>query len=449
MTLQVVKRLIYIPTLWVFVFAIFSTQAQVTYTWTGTNNSDWADAGNWSPGGIPGAGDEVIINIATPSVELDGARSIAILRMSAANVLHLKSFSLDIDSIIDITAGVIDNGTYAAGNVTGTGLSSVNIRNITADAGFNLSGAVWEIRDNILNGELRITHTGATNQNLYGGNTFNQDVYFAVSGTGRLQPAQSAQDVFNGDIMVSANGAEIRFGQGAGGSVILSDGYSINVGPGGFSSGNLRLRSFTQQGNTAQSLTFTGDAGIYIEAGCTWNGNVSFTAPRINTRESVYNGTAYLEKTGAGDDDSYGGNTFNGTTTVVQNGSARIYFAATAPDTFNGDVVFTNTGTSFMSMARNAAGNVFNGNIELNSSSGTGIYFGSGGGTSTQASGKTITIGAMGFSADNLGLRGITKLGADVVTLSASAGTLLAVENSHWNGNVSFTSGGVTTGTST
>jgi len=32
-------------------------------TWTGDISSDWADAGNWSPAGIPGAGSDVAITI--------------------------------------------------------------------------------------------------------------------------------------------------------------------------------------------------------------------------------------------------------------------------------------------------------------------------------------------------------------------------------------------------
>ena len=279
---------------------------------------------------------------------------------------------------------------------------------------------------------------------------FNANVIFTNTGTSFMSMARTAAgNQFNGNIELNAaaTAGGIWFGAN-GGTSTQATATTLVIGGVGFDAGELAFNNFTKLGAGVVSLT-AGTGTLTSIRDCVWNGNVSFTSGNFTTRSTTYEGTAYLEKTAGGNGDSYGNNTFNGLLTVVNSGSARIYFAVTAPDTFNDDVVFTNTGTSFMSMARNAAGNVFNGNIELNSSSGTGIYFGSGGGTSTQASGKTITIGAMGFSADNLGLRGITKLGADVVTLSASAGTLLAVENSHWNGNVSFTSGGVTTGTST
>ena len=35
-------------------------------TWTGAVSSDWADADNWSPAGVPGASSDVVIAIGAP-----------------------------------------------------------------------------------------------------------------------------------------------------------------------------------------------------------------------------------------------------------------------------------------------------------------------------------------------------------------------------------------------
>jgi hypothetical protein len=35
-------------------------------TWTGAINSDWTDAGNWSPAGAPGKGSDVVITKRVP-----------------------------------------------------------------------------------------------------------------------------------------------------------------------------------------------------------------------------------------------------------------------------------------------------------------------------------------------------------------------------------------------
>ena len=37
-----------------------------TSTWTGAVNSDWDDADNWSPAGVPGASSDVVIATGAP-----------------------------------------------------------------------------------------------------------------------------------------------------------------------------------------------------------------------------------------------------------------------------------------------------------------------------------------------------------------------------------------------
>ncbi len=33
-----------------------------TFIWSNGNGGDWIDAGNWSPGGVPGTADTALIN---------------------------------------------------------------------------------------------------------------------------------------------------------------------------------------------------------------------------------------------------------------------------------------------------------------------------------------------------------------------------------------------------
>src|SRR5258708_35079717 len=40
-------------------------------TWTGTVSSDWFNAGNWSPQGVPAAADTAIVTGGTPSLSKD------------------------------------------------------------------------------------------------------------------------------------------------------------------------------------------------------------------------------------------------------------------------------------------------------------------------------------------------------------------------------------------
>ena len=54
--------------------------AQTSYVWTGTTNTDWATASNWTPSGVPSTGDNVSISTATNAPVLDANRSIQIGR---------------------------------------------------------------------------------------------------------------------------------------------------------------------------------------------------------------------------------------------------------------------------------------------------------------------------------------------------------------------------------
>ena len=167
---------------------------------------------------------------------------------------------------------------------------------------------------------------------------------------------------------------------------------------------------------------------------------LDFRSPQFALDGSIYNGITYLEKTGAGNNDSPGGNTFNGVTTIANSGSGWFRFALTGLDTFNGDLTLTNTGSSTIRMADNTPGTVFNGNITVNSTFGGGIYFSeSGGGTASLASGRTISVGGLGFSLGELRLRRFTQNGGTAQNLlfTGTAGLILG-PSIIFNGAVDF-----------
>jgi hypothetical protein len=71
-----------------------------------------------------------------------------------------------------------------------------------------------------------------------------------------------------------------------------------------------------------------------------------------------------VSKTGNGNDNSYGVNTFNGNATFTNTGSGNFLFANTTKDIFNADVSFSNTGNGIIYPAYNdVSGTLFNGNI--------------------------------------------------------------------------------------
>jgi hypothetical protein len=113
-----------------------------------------------------------------------------------------------------------------------------------------------------------------------------------------------------------------------------------------------------------------------------------------------------------------GGCTFNGDVTITHTGTLTYFtLANTTGDTFNGNVTFTNNSNREIHIASSGA-TLFNGNVTLNSTSSGGISFANGGGSATLATGKTISIGSSGFSADFLTLKNFTQNGSTAQTLT-------------------------------
>ncbi|MEP2668136.1 MAG: hypothetical protein ABJH04_04030 [Cyclobacteriaceae bacterium] len=339
--------------------------------------------------------------------------------------------------------------------------------NSTFDGNINFSSPRLYLNGTTFNGTATLEKNGATNDAGNGGNVFNSTTSLTNSGSGYLMTGNTSSDIFNGDLTVSNTGSnvihlayntsgnqfngDITFNSTLGssgvyfaatnnGDATLANGASLLVGGLGYSSGELRLRRFTQIGTAPQTLLLTGTALLRIGPSSQFNGNLDFRAPEIALDGCVYNGTSYLEKTGATNDDSSGGNIFNGPTTIANSGTGWVRSGLSVLDTFNGDLTLTNTGSSTIRMADNTPGTVFNGNIVVNSTFGGGIYFSSSAnGTSTLAAGRTISVGGSGFSDGDLRLNRFSQAGATAQSLTLTGTSVLRVgPSSSFDGNVNF-----------
>ncbi len=254
-----------------------------------------------------------------------------------------------------------------------------------------------------INGTATITGAaGGSTRRMYLGNkgdiVFNSDLFLtqnsnASSSEVYLNHDDDSHNQYKGNIVLTSNTSScdgIRFGE-SGGSGELAATKTITIGTNGFKSGVLRLKNFTQLGNTAQTLNPTGTT-YFILANSYWGGNVDFRSPRIFSKLSTFNGTTHLEKTGGiSDDNNYGGNTFHGVTTLVNSGSKTFNLANINIDIFNADVQMINSGTSQMTLAKNQAGHIVNGNLTVtNSGTGTGNSY------THLASGSTATLHVTG-----------------------------------------------------
>ncbi|HEX9509538.1 MAG TPA: T9SS type A sorting domain-containing protein [Puia sp.] len=303
---------------------------------------------------------------------------------------------------------------------------------------------------NIFQGSTILNNTGAGYLILGNNNadTWNSDVTFNSTGSSFIGPAwNSAGNTFNGNITVNSTGSStgIQFCNASTATATLAAGYAIQTGAAGFTTGILYLRRFTQLGNTAINLNLTG-ATTLLQVGPSSAIGGAFTAvsPRILLNGAVYSDVVTVTKTGITGEWSSGGNTFNSTLTVNQLGGGYFGFASGAPDIYNGDVYANNNSTERIIFGNNPTGNQFNGNIILTQTgSSVGIAFGWSSTTDeTQAAGKTISIGAAGFTTGYLQIERFTQLGNTPMNLPLTGNSSLTFgPTSTIGGNLSSTSG--------
>lgn len=322
------------------------------------------------------------------------------------------------------------------------------------------------------NGIVNATKTGAANDYGYGGNTFqsdatlnntgsgylilgnvapdtwNGDAIFSNSGSSYITPGwNAAGNTFNGNIIVSSTGSSggVYFCQNNAASATQAAGGNIQIGAAGFSSGALSLKRFTQLGNVAINLTLTGATTLMqVGPASAIGGDFTVVSPRILLNGAVYSGVVNVTKTGATGEWSSGGNTFNNTTTINQKGAGYFGFANGSPDIYNSDVYVNNNSTERVIFGNTPTGNQFNGNIILTQTgSSVGTAFGWSANTDiTLAAGKTISIGAAGYTTGYLQIERFTQLGNTPVNLPLTGNSSLTFgPTSIIGGDLTSTSG--------
>ncbi len=297
------------------------------------------------------------------------------------------------------------------------------------------------------NSAATFTKTGGTsNHNNQYQNIFNSTCTINQQSVGYFMLGYNSNDLFNDNITVTSTGTGgIYLGWSSGtGTPTLAAGKTISVGAAGFNSGFLYLNTFTQLGNAAMTLNFTGTStGLIFARSSVIGGNLTATSPDISLNGCTFSGTSSFTKTGSGGDFGSGGNTFAGVSTFTNSSAGYFLLGNNNPDTWNSDVTFTDNGSERMLPCWGSTGNQFNGNIIVNTSgSAQGIQFCGGNGTATaiQAAGGTVQAGATGLTAGYLYLKQFTQLGSAAITLnSTGASSVLLGPISNFGGNVTIT----------
>ncbi|MEO9022256.1 MAG: T9SS type A sorting domain-containing protein [Ginsengibacter sp.] len=264
----------------------------------------------------------------------------------------------------------------------------------------------------------------------------------------------------------NANIASITVSSG----IVDLGGYTATVsGPNAiFTSGTVQNGALTVSGAT----TTTFGSGT-VNMNCV----VNITSAAVTFRNTSFQRTVNITKTGSSDDRSYGNNIFNGPVTITNAGSGLFLLANNSADQFNGTSTFNNTGSSNLFVSYTGSSNVFGGettfnnapsantginvsnfstgtlfkdNIIVKSTNGQGVQFCGGNTTAsvTLVSGKTISAGVGVFTAGMLTLKQFTQVGTTSQNITLAGNAVINLVGATFNGALTVSSPNIYTSNS-
>ncbi len=313
-----------------------------TCNWTGAVSTDWATAGNWDCGTVPGAGDTGVIPNVTNKPVISSSVTVSGITINSNSWLTISSGDLT------ITGDLHNDGTYT---YSGSGGSTV------FNGTTNLTGnGIWTFRSITIN-TSKTLNAGSTNITLAGSfsvnGTFNGDsgtVTFSIAAATSGTVGGTGTSNFN-DLVVNASGKTLN----------ISSGKTISVA-GDFTktAGSLGCGTCTLNFNGAGTSTFTtADTlpwNISIQSGKSVTTSSTFSLTGNMTNDGNFtagSGTITLNRSSALTVDGSGLMTLNNLTIGNSSGAT---FNQNA--TINGTLALTsgdlNTGSNTLTMGSSA-----------------------------------------------------------------------------------------------
>jgi len=374
---------------------LFTAEALETRTllaavsWTGAaGDGQWTTPGNWSTGALPGAADDVTINVAgNPTITLaSGTQSIKSLNCS--DVLSISGGTLNVATTAQTTTTL---GLFG-GTIGGTGILTIgglfawsagtlSIAQTMANGGINFAGAGTDFLStgsltNPAGQTATIGAGGGMILRLQSGATFTNAGTFNADGNGSqvAYNGGAANFVNSGTLNVNAPGTTFTIGS----NVSLASSGTVNV-----QSGTLVMQSL--DGGLAGGFTLSAASTLQFDANYTLTATSSITGAGIVRFDS---GTVTINGAYGVNDTNFTGGNVNFNTSVTNTGSMTFpggIIGGTGALTIGG--LFTWSGGT-LSIAQTTASAGIN-------FAGTATDFLSTG-TLTNPAGQTATIGAAG-----------------------------------------------------
>ncbi|MFG1184761.1 autotransporter domain-containing protein [Xanthobacter aminoxidans] len=423
-----------------------SAQAQ---EWTGATNGSWFNAGNWNPGHVPTAADDVTIEAGPGSIpNISGP-----LQNGVANKIAVGDTNTDGSTA---TLNIEDGGTLASasgviGNLAGSkGLVDVG-SSIVSSAG---SSALWNVSGALIIGNAgegtlainkgEVKNTDGTIGALAGGVGF-----VGVSGptatwtnTGTLTVGDHGTgtlNVFNGGKVTNGPG-EIGYAIGSVGTVTINgagstwtNGSSLQIGDSG--TGQLTIQNGGKVINTGWSYVgvANGASGIVLVDGTNsiWDNSLGMTVGLNGTASLTVKNGGKVTSTG----DRYLGYTAGASGVATLDGAGSTW-------TGTGDLLVGNAGSGKLTISNGAGVTSGLGEIGVASgSSGDVTVVGTG---STWTNNSALRVGDSGTG--KLAIQNGGKVGnggwAYVGAVAGASGTVLVDgANSTWDNSQGLTIG--------
>ncbi|MBO9703696.1 MAG: hypothetical protein J7604_26055, partial [Sporocytophaga sp.] len=365
---------------------------------------------------------------------------------------------------------------------------------------FNTS-SYYNIGGNTFNGPTTFESAGISGLRLsdLGEDRFNNDLTL-ISTTGLINASYNYNTIYNGNVVVKSTGSGVYFGNPTATSLITSTlSNTKTITANSFTAGILTLKNFIQQGSsTPQNIILGGTAQISFLSGTgvtspvsTFDSPITVTATTLtlnganfkedatfnasststNLGGNIFQKASYFNfnNTNVNGYWTFGGvNEYIGDATFVNNNVGIIY-VGNGTATFGGNSTFDNkaagqiilayptnsvvnftnpsakakmivrTANGFVRMADNGT-TTFNCNVEVNSTAGSIYSVYSGSGKVYLKDGKTISVGDLGFSPGNLGLKNFIQEGTTAQTLlfpcNSNANNLYLQTGSDFSGNL-------------